>query len=500
MLLFLYNIDPVIVYLEKRLTGVLLYKYPVAGPTLPNQEALPALEDKYTIKGYADDLKPVIKSMAEFVMIDKVVGVFESASGCAIHRDPTQDKCKVLLLGGWKRLQQDDIPINYIRISDHLDMLGFTLMATFTKTRKANGDAVQSKFRSTIGPWRAGRFMALTLRSPSLNTYALPKIWFKSHSMEYRAGDVSFFNKQMQSWLFADMLEKPTDLVKYRSANEGGLSLHHIKTKCTAILIKSFMETSCNVKFAHSQYHQALLEWNVHNKRDIPEPIQSPYYTQEMYNIIQSAISKNMLVGTMLTKDWYDFILSSLLYEPGTESLIPCRVEIRNPLNDWSKSWSLARLKGLSSDSSTFLWQLLHQLLLVRERLERFLPNVNSSACQACDTGAVDTLSHALVTCPSSSEVFNWMLDGLKEFTTDLTAEKVLLLDFTASGHLPHEDLPLVWFTAEVLQRLWRRRRDGRVCRLYEVRAELEAAVNMVRRSQYSDIAVILDLMLIDRQ
>ena len=206
-----------------------------------------------------------------------------------------------------------------------------------------------------------------------------------------------------------------------------------------------------------------------------------------------------MLVGTMLTKNWYDFILSSLLYEPGTETLIPCRVEIRNPLNDWSKSWSLARLKGLSSDSSSFLWQLLHQLLPVRERLERILPNVNSSTCQACDTGAVDSLSHALATCPTSSEVFNWMLDGLKEFSTDLTREKVLLLDFTVSGNLPHEELPLVWFTAEVLQRLWRRRRDGRACRLYEVRAELEAAVNMVRRSKYGDIAVTLDLMMIDR-
>ena len=164
--------------------------------------------------------------------------------------------------------------------------------------------------------------------------------------MEYRAGDISFFNKQLQSWLFADMLEKPTDLIKYRCANEGGLSLHHIKTKCTAILIKSFMETSCNVKFVHSQYHQALLEWNVYNRRDITEPVQSPYYTQEMYNTIQSAIIKNMSIETMLTKDWYEYILSSLLHEPDTETLIPCRVEIRNPLHDWTKSWSLAGQLG----------------------------------------------------------------------------------------------------------------------------------------------------------
>ena len=108
------------------------------------------LEDKYTIKGYGDDLKPAIKSMEEFVLVDNIVSVFESASGCQIHRDPTQDKCKVLLLGGWKRLQQADIPVDYIWISDHLDMLGFTLMATYTKTRKANGDAVKTKFKDNL--------------------------------------------------------------------------------------------------------------------------------------------------------------------------------------------------------------------------------------------------------------------------------------------------------------------------------------------------------------
>lgn len=123
------------------------------------------------------------------------------------------------------------------------------------------------------------------------------------------------------------------------------------------------------------------------------------------------------------------------------------------------------------------------------------LQNVNSSTCQSCDTGAIDTLSHALATCPYSSEVFNWMMDGLKRFTTDLTTEKVLLLDLPMSGPLPHQELPLVWFAAEVLQRVWQWRRDGRRCRLYEVRAELEAAVNLVRRTKYEDMALVLDLM-----
>ena len=171
------------------------------------------------------------------------------------------------------------------------------------------------------------------------------------------------------------------------------------------------------LEFLHSSYHPALVEWNVFKNHDISEPVSSPYYSQEIYNIIQSANDRDMTIATMKTKDWYNFILSSVLYEPDTESLIPCRVEIRNPANDWPNSWSMSRLHGLSSDSSSFLWQMLHQLLPVRERLERILPNVNSSTCQVCDTGAVDTLTHALATCPSSSEVFNWMAEGLERFT-----------------------------------------------------------------------------------
>ena len=279
--------DPIIVYLERRLKGILLYKQPVQGPVLQGQDPLRELEERYTIKGYADDLKPAIKSMNELIMVDFIIGVFESASGCAVHKDPTQDKCKILLLGGWKRLQQNDIPVPYIKISDHLDMLGFTLMATYTKTRKANGDLVQVKFRNTIGPWRGGRYMAITERSPSLNTYGLPKIWYKSHIMEYRVADITFLNKQMQSWLFADLLEKPADLIKYRSVEDGGLGLHNIKAKSTAILIRSFIETSCNQNFINSQYHIALLEWNVFDNTAITPPVQSPYYTQEFYNVIK---------------------------------------------------------------------------------------------------------------------------------------------------------------------------------------------------------------------
>ena len=63
--------------------------------------------------------------------------------------------------------------------------------------------------------------MPLNERSSSLNTYAFPKIFYRSHMMEYRVKDYNYFEKQGNKWLFADTLERPAEIVKYRKKTEG---------------------------------------------------------------------------------------------------------------------------------------------------------------------------------------------------------------------------------------------------------------------------------------
>ena len=60
----------------------------------------------------------------------------------------------------------------------------------------------------------------------------------------------------------------------------------------------------------------------MYNSRDMPAPVQSPYYNEEVYNIIRSANNKNLPVASMKTKDWYQFILSSILHEPDHRGVI----------------------------------------------------------------------------------------------------------------------------------------------------------------------------------
>ena len=72
--------------------------------------------------------------------------MLEKASGVKLHRDPSTEKVKFLPLGRWRGvLTQKDIPYQYIRLSEHLDFVGVEIRASFTQTRKANGEMLQNR-------------------------------------------------------------------------------------------------------------------------------------------------------------------------------------------------------------------------------------------------------------------------------------------------------------------------------------------------------------------
>ena len=164
--------------------------------------------------GYADDVKPAITSMNEFTVVDSAMKLFEDASGCRLHRDPASKKCKFLPLARWKgTLQQEDIPCAYMTISDHLEMLGVELRSSWVQTRKANGDIMQARVANTIRQWKSGKFMLMNMRSWSLNQYCLSKVWFRTHSVDIRVQDVNKITSLVKSWLYADQLLNPEELV-----------------------------------------------------------------------------------------------------------------------------------------------------------------------------------------------------------------------------------------------------------------------------------------------
>ena len=116
------------------------------------------------------------------------------------------------------------------------------------------------------------------MRPYSANTYAVSKVWFKCSSINVRVQDINTINSQVKSWLYQDCFEKPSELVLYRQAEDGGLGLLHVKVRALALLIRSFLETTANPNFRHSLFHQLLYRYHVLGETDLPDPGYPPYY------------------------------------------------------------------------------------------------------------------------------------------------------------------------------------------------------------------------------
>ena len=261
--------------------------------------------------GYANNVKPAVTKFEVFALIDNAMALFEKASGCKLHRDPASKKCKFLPLAKWKRtLKQEDIPCPYMTLTEELDMVGVELQATWTATRKTNGDALQNRIVKKTNFWKGGKFMPLSMRGGSINTYCLSTVWFKSHSVDLRVMDISKISKAVTSWLYADMLSKPEEMIMERPIKYGGLGILNVKYKAMAGLIRTFLETACNPKFRHSLYHELLFRYHVQDDRSINDPGIPPFYSETFFESIKKVYTVSPLsIGNMTEAQWYQLLL-----------------------------------------------------------------------------------------------------------------------------------------------------------------------------------------------
>ena len=438
MFWFAIGIDPLLVYLEKRLSGIPIPSLPVFGPTMESSisNTLPPMKQLYKVIAYADDVKPGIVTMQEFYLVDNACMLLERASGVKLHRDPSTDKVKFLPLGRWRGLlTQEDIPQHFIKLSDHLDFLGVELRATFVQTRKVNGDQIQKKISNTIGPWKSGKFMPLTLRPFSANTYALSKVWFKCSSMNLRVQDISNINSQVKSWVYQDCFEKPNELVLYRDSKDGGLGLFNVKCRAMACLLRSFLETAAHPGFLHSMFHELMYRYHVLSEHDLPDPGMTPYYDDQFFETLRHYHTTSPLnIAVMTIKQWYTVLMEDrLLMSPATENspqrLLPLRAELAFPNNDWIETWRLIWIKGLQSELSAFMFRVIHCLLPTQARVARLgaAEGQRPGQCLLCRV-EVEDLPHAFFSCQHNILAGLALIGWVQGLSPDLFQEGALHL------------------------------------------------------------------------
>ena len=143
--IFCSGVNPLLQLLEHRLEGITIYEAPVLGPVSENEKTVHGIKKNKKVIGYVDDIAPYITKKEEFTILDESLKIFERASGCKFHRDQNSQKCKVMPMGAWKKwLTQDKVPLPFLRVTDHLEILGAKFFESWSKTKNYIGENLAS--------------------------------------------------------------------------------------------------------------------------------------------------------------------------------------------------------------------------------------------------------------------------------------------------------------------------------------------------------------------
>ena len=415
--LYNYSIDPLLTYLQKKLKGIVYYKMDTAGPHHPLFGKPAPVSAKLQMLGFVDDLKAIVSTKDEFLMLDKALSLFEKASGSRLHRDPTTKKCEILPLGKWSRWTQADSPLPYMSIVDQLNFLGVYLTRSPTKTRTANGDSLVARIKSTIGGYQAGRHSPLVCRPYTLNTYILSKVTYKASVINLRAQDYHAIGAAAKRWACQHLLLKPPEILLYRKAEDGGLGLIQIEARCQAYLIKNFVDQGhSHSKFPNLYLNALYRKFVLHEL--LPGALKRPsFYSLDLFQTIEEAVSDEPggILG-LTTKQWYIRILERSVTahrDPvsGLPDFLKTSQELLFPEADWLNIWSMKLSRGLSPAQKSWLFEHQNNLYATNERLHK-LGKKNSPNCEFC--GEKDDRVH-LFFCSFNKAITSSFLNILEE-------------------------------------------------------------------------------------
>ena len=267
-----------------------------------------------------------------------------------------------------------------------------------------------------------------------------------------------------------------------------------------ALLVRTFLETSINPKFRHSLFHEILFRFHVLGETSLPDPGFTPYYDKEFFALISYyKNNSDMNIATMSIKEWYTVLLEDkIIMSPANENsaaaLIHISIETLHPDTDWPATWSLVRMKGLGSDLISFQFKMLHRLLPTRQRVARLgLDEGQAGLCLQCRREVEDCV-HCFFDCPQNMVVGLALLGCVQQLCPGLSADAAVRLELGVRLS-DEENLAALCILTTGLKYIWeaRTRTEKKLVHKYNMRAEIEARISILRKTRHEASAMLVD-------
>ena len=147
------------------------------------------------------------------------------------------------------------------------------------------------------------------------------------------------------------------------------------------------------------------------------------------------------------------------------ESFIPSRAEKKNSRIKFGNVWkNQVLISNVSPELRYFAWSLGQDMVVVgarrnrrnqRKECQEMIEEEGSGQMMAC--GALETLTHALATCPASKEKFAWIKNIIEDqMEDDIGDEQIVFLSLRCRNEKKNKTI--LWVLVNCLHFIWANR------------------------------------------
>ena len=179
MLLYILYIEPLLIALEKRITGL-----QVAGIGK-------------SLEAYCDDVNVVTDNLGDLDVVSEVVGKFEKVSGAISSRNK---KCKVIGFGNWAG--KEDWPLAWIKPVKSEKIFGIFICDSYEELLEFNWNHRYQKLSNTVYSWSNRVLDTLQQRVEVIRVFGISRVYYVASVLPMKPGVVKKFEKLMGKYLW----------------------------------------------------------------------------------------------------------------------------------------------------------------------------------------------------------------------------------------------------------------------------------------------------------
>lgn len=381
MPLFLLNMEPLLVYINKEIKGLQMAGF--------------AQKDT----DYVDDVSAASSDLEDLVRLDKAFTLFEKVSGTVLNRT---HKSKIMGLGGWEG--REHWPLPWLRTETSLKIFGITFLPTVSKTIKASWETCITGFRNCIQSWSSRHLPTLSQRVMVLNTFAMSKLWYLAQILPIPKRIVEAMEKEIRAFLWLGRLEKLSLDELCAPVKSGGLGLPLIKAKAESLLLKQ----TCRILATNNSTRKHVSFWLGNSLRNCLPELRGPWNTEEVteyFKQIASLVKETFELG-IINPDNLGTIKTKIIYNDLISTPPPPKIVFKRTL-DWDLVWNRLESPALSPEGRDLMFTIIHDIYPAKDRLFK-LNQHPTGFCSSC-RGVTENTLHLFTDCSRSRPTWVYM-------------------------------------------------------------------------------------------